>query len=57
MITRQNLLISLAALLMISLFIPYLPQDGEQWLTTLLCALLVAVFLVLIRGCRRFIMD
>ena len=57
MITRQNLLISLAALLMISLFIAELPQDGEQWLTILLCVLLVAVFLVLARGCRRFIMD
>ena len=45
LMTRQSLLITLCTLLMISLFTPQLPQSTEQWLTTLLLGLLVAVAL------------
>ncbi|MGL6004575.1 hypothetical protein [Aeromonas sobria] len=57
LMTRQSLLITLCALLMISLFTPQLPQSTEQWLTTLLLGLLVAVALLLVHGCRRFMME
>ncbi|WP_421172327.1 hypothetical protein [Aeromonas sp. 601115] len=57
LMTRQSLLITLCTLLMISLFTPYLPQSTEQWLTTLLLGLLVMVALLLVRGCRRFMME
>ncbi|XEI31252.1 hypothetical protein NMD14_10515 [Aeromonas veronii] len=57
LMTRQSLLITLSTLLMISLFTPQLPQSTEQWLTTLLLGLLVAVTLLLVRGCRRFMME
>ncbi|HEH9416190.1 TPA: hypothetical protein SIA29_000724 [Aeromonas sobria] len=57
LMTRQSLLITLCALLMISLFTPQLPQGTEQWLTTLLLGLLVAVALMLLRGFRRFMME
>lgn len=57
LMTRQSLLITLCALLMISLFTPQLPQSTEQWLTTLLLGLLVAVALLLLLGCRRFMME
>ncbi|MFB2864936.1 hypothetical protein [Aeromonas sp. MdU4] len=57
LMTRQSMLITLCALLMISLFTPQLPQSTEQWLTTLLLGLLVAVSLLLVRGCRRFMME
>jgi hypothetical protein len=57
LMTRQSLLITLCALLMISLFTPQLPQGTEQWLTTLLLGLLVAVALLLLRGFRRFMME
>ncbi|MFL9596935.1 hypothetical protein [Aeromonas veronii] len=55
--TRQSLLITLCTLLMISLFTPHMQQSTEQWLTTLLLGLLVAVALLLVRGCRRFMME
>ncbi|MFQ1863798.1 hypothetical protein ACK369_18880 [Aeromonas veronii] len=42
---------------MISLFTPHMPQSTEQWLTTLLLGLLVTVALLLVRGCRRFMME
>ena len=48
LMTRQSLLITLCTLLMISLFTPQLPQSTEQWLTTLLLGLLVAVALLLV---------
>ncbi|MGN5172842.1 hypothetical protein [Aeromonas sp. 102P] len=57
LMTRQSLLITLCILLMISLFTPHLPQSTEQWLTTLLLGLLVTVALLLVRGCRRFMME
>jgi len=57
LMTRQSLLITLCTLLMISLFTPQLPQSTEQWLTTLLLGLLVAVALLLVRGCRHFMME
>lgn len=57
LMTRQSLLITLCTLLMISLFTPHLPQSTEQWLTTLLLGLLVTVALLLVRGCRRFMME
>ncbi len=57
LMTRQSLLITLCTLLMISLFTPQLPQSTEQWLTTLLLGLLVAVAMLLVRGCRRFMME
>lgn len=57
LMTRQSLLITLCTLLMISLFTPQLPQSTEQWLTTLLLGLLVAVALLLVCGCRRFMME
>jgi len=57
LMTRQSLLITLCTLLMISLFTPQLPQSTEQWLTTLLFGLLVAVAMLLIRGCRLFMME
>jgi len=55
--SRQSMLITLCTLLMISLFTPQLPQSTEQWLTTLLFGLLVAVAMLLIRGCRLFMME
>ncbi|MFQ2004054.1 hypothetical protein ACK34G_01925 [Aeromonas veronii] len=57
LMTRQSLLITLCTLLMINLFTPHLPQSTEQWLTTLLLGLLVTVALLLVRGCRRFMME
>ncbi|MEH8244601.1 hypothetical protein Q7I21_01095 [Aeromonas veronii] len=57
LMTRQSLLITLCTLLMICLFTPHLPQSTEQWLTTLLLGLLVPVALLLVRGCRRFMME
>lgn len=57
LMTRQSLLITLCTLLTISLFTPHMPQSTEQWLTTLLLGLLVAVALMLVRGCRRFMME
>ncbi|MGL4716986.1 MAG: hypothetical protein ACRCWL_14005 [Aeromonas sp.] len=57
LMTRQSLLITLCTLLMISLFTPPLPQSTEQWLTTLLLGLLVTVVLLLVRSCRRFMME
>ena len=57
LMTRQSLLITLCTLLMISLFTPQLPQSTEQWLTTLLLGLLVAVALLLVRSCRRVMME
>lgn len=57
LMTRQSLLITLCTLLMISLFTPHLPQSTEQWLTTLLLGMLVTVALLLVRGCRSFMME
>jgi hypothetical protein len=56
-LTRQTSLITLCALLMISLFSPRLPDSTEQWLSTLLLGSLVAVCLMVGSGCRRFIRD
>lgn len=57
LMNRQSMLITLFTLLMISLFTPQLPQSTEQWLTTLLLGMLVVVALLLLRGCRRFMLD
>ncbi|WP_348686156.1 hypothetical protein [Aeromonas bestiarum] len=56
-LTRQTSLITLCALLMISLFSPRLPDSAEQWLSTLLLGSLGAVCLMVGSGCRRFIRD
>lgn len=55
--TRLTSLITLCAILMISLFSPRLPDSAEQWLSTLLLGSLVAVCLMVGSGCRRFIRD
>ncbi|MGL6285901.1 hypothetical protein [Aeromonas hydrophila] len=56
-LTRPTSLITLCALLMISLFSPRLPDSAEQWLTTLLLGSLVAVCLMVGSACRRFLRD
>ncbi|MGL6476723.1 hypothetical protein ACSZNN_18155 [Aeromonas hydrophila] len=56
-LTRPTSLITLCALLMISLLSPRLPDSAEQWLTTLLLCSLVAVCLMVGSGCRRFLRD
>lgn len=56
-LTRPTSLITLCALLMISLFSPRLPDSAEQWLTTLLLVSLVAVCLMVGSGCRSFLRD
>ncbi|MFM4820158.1 hypothetical protein ACP6EV_14150 [Aeromonas hydrophila] len=56
-LTRPTSLITLCALLMISLLSPRLPDSAEQWLTTLLLGSLVAVCLMVGSGCRRFLQD
>lgn len=56
-LTRQTTLITLCAILMISLFSPSLPDSAEQWLNTLLLGSLVAVCLMVGSGCRHFIQD
>lgn len=56
-LTRQTTLITLCAILMISLFSPSLPDSSEQWLSTLLLGSLVAVCLMVGSGCRHFIQD
>ena len=56
-LTRPTSLITLCALLMISLLSPRLPDSAEQWLTTLLLASLVAVFLMVGSGCRHFLRE
>ncbi|MGL6564267.1 hypothetical protein [Aeromonas sp. s5] len=56
-LTRPASLITLCALLMISLLSPHLPDSAEQWLTTLLLGSLVVVCLMVGSGCRRFLRD
>ncbi len=56
-LTRPSSLITLCALLMISLLSPRLPDSAEQWLTTLLLGSLVVVCLMVGSGCRRFLRD
>ncbi|WP_162517058.1 hypothetical protein [Aeromonas hydrophila] len=56
-LTRPTSLITLCALLMISLLSPRLPDSAEQWLTTLLLGSLVVVCLMVGGGCRRFLRD
>ncbi|WP_024945316.1 hypothetical protein [Aeromonas hydrophila] len=56
-LTRPTSLITLCALLMISLLSPRLPDSAEQWLTTLLLGSLVVVCLMVGSGCRRFLRD
>ena len=56
-LTRPTSLITLCALLMISLFSPRLPDSAEQWLTTLLLGSLVAVCLMVGSGCRHFLRE
>ncbi|MFA7824226.1 hypothetical protein [Aeromonas dhakensis] len=56
-LTRPASLITLCALLMISLLSPRLPDSAEQWLTTLLLCSLVVVCLMVGSGCRRFLRD
>ncbi|HDX8371441.1 TPA: hypothetical protein RQN12_002435 [Aeromonas dhakensis] len=56
-LTRPASLITLCALLMISLLSPRLPDSAEQWLTTLLLGSLVVVCLMVGSGCRRFLRD
>ncbi|WP_421213600.1 hypothetical protein [Aeromonas dhakensis] len=56
-LTRPASLITLCALLMISLLSPRLPDSVEQWLTTLLLGSLVVVCLMIGSGCRRFLRD
>jgi len=36
---------------------PQVPNSAEQWLTTLLLASLVAVFLMVGSGCRHFLRE
>ncbi|MGL6048854.1 MAG: hypothetical protein ACRC16_02400 [Aeromonas salmonicida] len=55
-LTRQTTLITLCAILMISLFSPSLPDSAEQWLSMLLGSL-VAVCLMVGSGCRHCIQD
>ncbi|MFQ2531928.1 hypothetical protein ACK30J_11015 [Aeromonas caviae] len=54
---RPTSLITLCSLLVISLFLPQVPNSAEQWLTTLLLASLVAVFLMVGSGCRHFLRE
>ncbi len=54
---RPTSLITLCTLLVISLFFPLVPSSAEQWLTTLLLASLVAVFLMVGSGCRHFLRE
>ncbi|WAF99680.1 hypothetical protein [Aeromonas dhakensis] len=56
-LTRPASLITLCALLIISLLSPRLPDSAEQWLTTLLLGSLVVVCLMVGSGCRRFLRD
>lgn len=56
-LTSPASLITLCALLMISLLSPRLPDSAEQWLTTLLLGSLVVVCLMVGSGCRRFLRD
>lgn len=56
-LTRSTSLITLSALLMISLFSPQLPDSAEQWLTTLLLGSLVVVCLMVGSGCRHFLRE
>lgn len=56
-LNREHFLITLCMLLMISLFTPQIPQSAEQWLTALMVGSLAAVVLMLIRGCRRFMLE
>ncbi|EKB28864.1 hypothetical protein [Aeromonas dhakensis] len=56
-LTRPASLITLCALLMITLLSPRLPDSAEQWLTTLLLGSLVVVCLMIGSGCRRFLRD
>jgi len=56
-LTHSTSLITLSALLMISLFSPQLPDSAEQWLTTLLLGSLVAVCLMVGSGCRHFLRE
>ncbi|CAJ1837303.1 MULTISPECIES: hypothetical protein [Aeromonas] len=56
-LTRPASLITLCALLMISLLSPHQPDSAEQWLTTLLLGSLVVVCLMVGSGCRRFLRD
>ena len=56
-LTRPASLITLCALLMISLLSPRLPDSAEQWLTTLLLGSLVVVCLMVGSGCSRFLRD
>ena len=56
-LTCSTSLITLSALLMISLFSPQLPDSAEQWLTTLLLGSLVAVCLMVGSGCRHFLRE
>jgi uncharacterized BrkB/YihY/UPF0761 family membrane protein len=53
---RPTSLITLCTLLVISLF-SQVPNSAEQWLTTLLLASLVAVFLMVGSGCRHFLRE
>lgn len=54
---RPTSLITLCTLLVISLFFPQVPSSAEKWLTTLLLASLVAVFLMVGSGCRHFLRE
>ncbi len=54
---RPTSLITLCTLLVISLFLPQVPNSAEQWPTTLLLASLVAVFLMVGSGCRHFLRE
>ncbi|AUY12304.1 hypothetical protein C3F36_21505 [Aeromonas sp. ASNIH2] len=54
---RPTSLITLCTLLVISLFLSQVPNSAEQWLTTLLLASLVAVFLMVGSGCRHFLRE
>ena len=45
---RPTSLITLCTLLVISLFLPQVPNSAEQWLTTLLLASLVALSMLLV---------
>lgn len=56
-LNREHFLITLCMLLMISLFTPQIPQSVEQWLTALMVGSLAVVVLMLIRGCRRFMLE
>ncbi len=56
-LTRQTSLIILSAVLTSSLFFPRLTDGAEQWLSSLLLGLLVAVCLMVLSGCRHFLRD